>query len=99
MDYLNVIVDNGNVHKNDEKNLFGPLEHKCKGCPRCYKEKVLHVPIETTMFDLLVKLGSFKSKGQARKNWRFGKDIPSGWSEFKIGKLKRHLSIWNPEGD
>jgi len=24
------------------------------------------------------------------------KDIPDGWSEFFVGKKKRHLCIWNP---
>ncbi len=96
MDFLNVIIENGNVHESDEETLFGPLEHKCKGCSNCQVEMVTRFPPTITIFDLLVKLGSFRSKSHARKNWRHGKDTPSGWSEFKIGKLKRHLCIWNP---
>ena len=52
---------------------------------------------EVDMFDLLVMLGAFSSKGQAKKNWKGVKDIPFGWSEFIIGKLKRQLCIWNPQ--
>jgi len=83
MNHLNVIVDNGNVLPTDKERLFGD-------------EEVVVVSEDTTMFDLLVMLGSFSSKSQARKNWTAGAKIPDGWSEFFVGKLKRHLCIWNP---
>ena len=85
MDFLNVMVDNGNLRETDRKMLF-PKE-----------ERVIIVnPEETSIFELLVMIGSFESKSQARKNWNGANTIPAGWSEFKIGKLKRHLCIWNP---
>lgn len=96
MDFLNVIVDNGNVRESDEIALFGPIKHECKGCWYCREEDVLWVDTSVTIFDLLIRLGAFKSKSQARKNWKHGNNIPPGWSEFKIGKIRRHLCIWNP---
>ena len=50
------------------------------------------------MFDILVRIGMFPSKNQARKNWkRTDKEIPAGWSEFKnCGKLNHTIYIWNP---
>ena len=49
------------------------------------------------MFDILVMAECFSSKGQARKSWtKTGAEIPKGWSEFFVGKLKKHLAIWNP---
>jgi hypothetical protein len=83
MNHLNVIVDNGSILPSDKEILFE-------------EEDVIVVPPDTTMFDLLVMLGSFPSKSQARKNWKAGGEIPIGWSEFFVGKKKRHLCIWNP---
>jgi len=97
MDFLNVIVENGNIRDGDEELVFGPDRHDgCIGCPRCKKEEVMRVPATTTIFDLLVMLGAFPSKGQARKNWQHGAEIPPGFSEFRVGKLRRLLTIWNP---
>ena len=84
MDFLNVIVDNGNVFENDKELVFGD-------------DDVIVVPTTTTIFDLLVMIEAFSSKSQARKNWTGPAIIPDGFSEFKIGKLKRHLCIWNPK--
>lgn len=42
--------------------------------------------------DLLVSLGIFPSKGQARKNG-WDKDIPEGWTDITIGKLKHRICI------
>lgn len=98
-DFLNVIVINEFVQNTDEEFLFGPHKHteECMGCIFCQPQDVIWAePKQTDMFDLLVRLGAFKSKSQARKNWQHGKDIPNGWSEFFVGKKKRHLSIWNP---
>lgn len=83
MDFLNVIIDNGNVRESDRDDIF-PAD-----------EEVNLLPPETDIFDLLVMLGAFPSKTQARKNWKHG-PIPDGWSEFYVGKLRRHLCIWNP---
>lgn len=49
----------------------------------------------TDLPTLLVELGIFKSKSQARKASRDG-PIPNGYThEFKASK-KRRLYIWNP---
>ena len=85
MDFLNVIVSNNFVRETDKDLLF----------PK--NEKVIFInPRKTDIFDLLVKLGSFPSRGQAKKNWKQCEDLPSGWNEFLVGKKKRHLCIWNP---
>jgi hypothetical protein len=84
MNFLNVIVDNGNVWESDKEILFGD-------------EEVLVISPDVSIFDLLITLGSFTSKSQARKNWKHGREIPLGWSEFWIGKVKRQLCIWNPQ--
>lgn len=96
MDFLNVIVENGNIQDGDEELLFGPMEHECSGCSFCRKQDVMRVLPSTNMIDLLMEIGAFKSRGQAKKNWKNSIDIPSGWSEFFIGKVKRHLCIWKP---
>ena len=53
------------------------------------------------MFDILVITELFRSKSEARKNWkRTEKDIPEGFTDIKnIGKLHHRLTIWNPMGD
>lgn len=53
------------------------------------------------MFDILVQCAIFKSKGEARKNWKLtGKDIPLGFTDFKgIGKMKHRITIWIPVND
>ena len=88
MNFLNVIIDNGNILPEDEDLIFGS--------DNGIKEPVVFVPITTTIFDLLIMIGSFNSKNQAKKNWKHGDIIPNGFSEFWIGKVKRHLTIWNP---
>jgi hypothetical protein len=53
------------------------------------------------MFDILVDMGVFKSRSDARKNWKqTGKDIPEGFTDLKgIGKMKHRLTIWVPIND
>lgn len=49
------------------------------------------------MFDLLLALGVFPSKSQARKNWKGPSTIPDGFSRFeKIGHLRKSLFILKP---
>jgi len=49
---------------------------------------------DATMVDALVQAGLFKSKGDARKNWTKGFDIPDGYSEWlDIGKAKSSIYI------
>lgn len=68
--------------------LFGPLKED---------EGIIFVGPETTMFDLLVRFEFFKSKGDVKRNWnKTGAVIPSGFSDFIIGKFRRRLTIWKP---
>jgi hypothetical protein len=99
MQFLNVIVQSANVQETDVDLIFGPHNcQDCRGCDFCRSEEVFFMPQETDMYDLLVKLGAFPSKSQARRVWtKTGKDIPAGFSHFeRIGKLRRVLTIWNP---
>ena len=100
MEFLNIIIENGNINERDESLLFGKVCHTkgCLGCSDCCDEEVVRLPPETNMYDVLVMIGAFGGrKTQIRKNWKQGKTIPTGWSEFKIGKYpRRHLCIWNP---
>jgi hypothetical protein len=76
MDYLNIIIDNGNAQAEDKELLFGD-------------EEVFIIPPNTSIYELLLRLGSFISLGQAKKNWKGPTQIPEGWSEVSVG-------IWNP---
>lgn len=88
MDFLNVIVANEHVGEWDRNNLFPDEEEVVVFRPGCKKD----------MLDLLVILGAFPSRSQARKNWKLtGAEIPTGWSMFFVGKHRRCLAIWNPE--
>lgn len=52
---------------------------------------------DVSMAHLLARLGKFQSVGEAKKNG-WAKPIPSGWSEFTIGKAAKRwdIWIWNP---
>lgn len=58
-------------------------------------EPIEFVPNTWTMIDLLVHVGLFPSKGQARKNWKQETEIPEGFSQFVVGKLKNKITILN----
>jgi hypothetical protein len=59
------------------------------------EEEVHQMPAEAGLADVLVQFGIFQSKGQARKNG-WGGEIPLGWSEITVGKLKHTFWIWKP---
>lgn len=59
-------------------------------------EPVDVLPASATMLDALVKAGIFPSKSEARKNWKGPIEIPDGFSEWVVGKLKNRLSILKP---
>lgn len=83
--YLNIIITSENVREDDRDYLF----------PR--DEDITYLSLDqTSMPDLLVQLGAFPSRGQAKKNWKGPQEIPGGWSHFFVGKLRRELCIWNP---
>ena len=50
----------------------------------------------SSMIDLLMEVGCFASRQQARKNWKGPISIPPGFSEFTVGKKRHRLTIWNP---
>ena len=59
-------------------------------------EPVTILPANATMFDVLAQAGIFSSKSDARKNWKGVVEIPWGWSEFTVGKLKHQVFIMKP---
>ncbi len=80
------IVDNGNL-RGDEQYLF------------FQGDEVEFVPVGTTLFDLLVRAGVFKSKSQARKNWKKGK-LLSGFNYFhRLGKKRVTLCVLDASED
>jgi len=88
MEFLNIIVCNGNIKDTDRTNLFPDNE-------------IVHIlwpGHKKTMLDLLVILGVFKSKSDARKNWRSSSiEIPPGFTHLiGLGKKRKSLHIWNP---
>lgn len=93
---FDIVVDNGNVKDWDVETIFG-FEGTIWGFDGRPDPPVNVIkPGEFTMIDLLVMLGTFPSKSQARKNWKGPVDIPGGYSEWTCGKMRRQLNIWNP---
>src|SRR6185369_11600579 len=107
---VNFIVDNGlwieeDKHSWFHKLLFCPpnrpadeespeFEAWLKG--RVFSdEPVLLLPANATMLDALAQAGVFKSKSDARKNWKGPIEIPRGFSEHTIGKLQHKIWILN----
>lgn len=90
LQFLNLIIANGNVRDTDRELLFPDNERVDIVFPG---NQVLR-----TMFDILVFLGVFKSKSDARKNWKkTRREIPPGFSHFVgLGKFRKELCIWNP---
>lgn len=82
---INIIVDSGFVLPSDSDFFFN-------------NEEVHTFSKEITFADILTRFEFFPSKGQARKGG-WDKPIPTGFNEFTIGKLKHHLSIWNPSNE
>ncbi len=81
----NFIIQNGNEVSGDQE-LFFP------------GEDVTFLPDTVDIYDILVRVGIFPSKSQARKNWnKTGKEIPEGFSHFdRVGKLNKTITILNP---
>lgn len=100
---LNVMVDNGHLKEGDFERFFSsPNRSSWDVLGMDEGESAITVkPGQKDMFDLLVMLGIFPSKGQAMKNWKkSGREIPIGFSDFEqIGKLNNRLTILNPVGD
>jgi hypothetical protein len=54
---------------------------------------IIHLPESATMLDVLATAKIFASKGETRKNWKGPLEIPFGFSEFTVGKLKHRVTI------
>lgn len=77
------VVENEHLQEDDIRSFF----HE--------KDVVDRIPKEFSMWDVLVKCGIFQSKSQARKDvkWKDQSEIPNGWNEFVVGKLKHKIYI------
>jgi hypothetical protein len=81
----NVIIQNEFLEPGDSE-LFFP------------GEEVTLIEDNLDMYDILTRFGLFKSKGDARNNWKqTNRDIPPGFSDYKyIGKLHSRLTVLRP---
>lgn len=85
---INIVIQNAELEGNEDliPLLFGidvPIEY---------------IPADFDIYDILVKYGLFKSKGDAKKNWKkSSQEIPEGLNSFeRLGKLRLNLHIWKP---
>lgn len=88
----NFVIQNEKFEKN--KDLLDSLFSDNDG----NMPEIIFVNEPIDMYDILVQAGIFKSKSDAKKNWkRTGREIPKGFSDFqKIGKLNNRITIWLP---
>ena len=81
-DQITVVISD-NPKWVDELNLFED-------------EPFVVLPGGSDMFDVLVTLGFFKSKRDAKQNWtKTGREIEFGLSGYVIGKAKKPVWILN----
>ncbi len=88
MSSLNVVVINDYWTHSIEKILFGedPITYLCEE--------------DFDLFDLLMKIGAFSSKSQARKSQYAGlKKQPPGFNDLTVGKKGFRLATWLPVDD
>ena len=72
-----------------EKDLFfGPIDLE--------NESWFEIEERDIMAHIMFKVGAFPSINMARKNG-WNKPIPNGFSEFKVGKRKLIITIFNKE--
>lgn len=80
---------------------------KNKLCSRGYRDEQklffdgkpgedLYVMENGDFWDLLVRIGIYSSRSQANKDGRYGRELPSGFSDMVIGKKKIRLTVFNP---
>ncbi len=82
------IVKNGHNLDGDAELFFGPLTPE---------ETVETIPVTSNLLDVLVAVGIFLSKGQARKNWKHGVEIQPGYSSWeRLGSRRASVFIFNP---
>lgn len=82
---FNILIGNG-IEANDFELFFGPT---CQGNEN---DKPRYFTIETKWHTLLKELGIFSSAGDAKKNG-WSKEIPSGFTDMTIGKLRTRICI------
>lgn len=71
----------------DVPAIFGDMEGNV--------ESVTFVENGTSLMDILVQECIFPSRTQVKNN-HWDKDIPNGFSEITIGRLKHQLTFWKP---
>jgi len=83
---FNIIIDTGFVQESDKELLFGPLTPE---------DKFIILPKVMRWPQLFRDIGIFKSSSEAMRNG-WDKDIPPGWTQIIIGKLRNRIYIWKP---
>ncbi len=82
------LVSHHNTHPGDLRLIFGD------------GAVVETLPEGSTMLDLLVLVGVFSSKGNARKNWQGQVELPVGTISLTVGKKhKVDLVVHRPPAD
>lgn len=82
-----------NVYRDGVLVGFKCQEQKCDLIPATF----VWLNKNQNILDALVIAGIFKSKGDARKNWKGPVEIPNYYSGFEnIGKAKSSIYFWNP---
>lgn len=83
---FNFLVDNGQLRGKEGSDAFG-------------EEPFEVLPIGTDFWDVLVHMGIFTSKSQAKKDPRWGamQTLPEGITDIKrIGKLRLRITVFKP---
>ena len=58
--------------------------------------EIVYLTTKQDMFDILVAAKVFRSRSDAKKNWKT-KEIPKGYIQLFIGKQKTEILIFNPK--
>ena len=74
-----------NILETDKSLFFGPL---------LPEDTFTFIEPHWTLAHIMHHAKIFKSVSDARKNG-WNKPIPSGWSEYRVGKLKHYVCILN----
>jgi len=91
---INIVVENEHLEGNRDLLMTLFAQWTDKKLP-----EITFVSPDMDMYDILVLVDLFQSKGEAKKNWkRTGQSVPEGFSDFeRVGKRKNRLTIWNPK--
>lgn len=86
---LNIVIMNEWFEPDLCDRLFNPME---------WNEVIdMREDGKHDVLDFLVELSVFKSKSQARKNWKGPVEIPDGFTDLqRLGKERHRLTIWKP---